>query len=40
MNILIREFFTGLLWATIVLFVIFIHYTVCIDVPEFRYIGF
>lgn len=30
----------GLFWALLVLFTLFVHYTMCIDVPEFRYVGF
>ncbi|MBN2225332.1 MAG: hypothetical protein JW765_11685 [Deltaproteobacteria bacterium] len=30
----------GLFWALVVLLTLFVHYTMCIDVPEFRYIGF
>ena len=36
----LKECLLGLLWATIVLVIIFVHYTMCIDVPDFRYVGY
>lgn len=37
---IIREVFWGLIWAIIILLTLWVHYTMCNDVPEFRYLGF
>lgn len=34
------ESLQGLFWAVLVILTIFVHYTMCVDVPEFRYVGF
>jgi hypothetical protein len=34
------ECLSGLFWALLVLLTLYVHYILCIDVPEFRYVGF
>jgi len=35
-----KECVTGLFWALVVFTTLFVHYTMCMDIPEFRYVGF
>ena len=37
---ILKECLIGLFWALVVLFTLFVHYTMCIDVPAFRYLGY
>jgi len=37
---MLKECAIGFVWAVFVLSVVFVHYSMCIDVPEFRYLGF
>lgn len=30
----------GLFWASLVFVTLFVHYAMCVDVPEFRYMAF
>lgn len=34
------ESLQGLFWAVLVILTIFVHYTMCVDISEFRYVGF
>jgi len=34
------EAMEGLFWALLVLLTLFVHYTMCVNIPEFRYVGF
>jgi len=34
------ESIIGLFWALLILIVLFAHYTMCVDIPTFRYIDF
>jgi hypothetical protein len=34
------ECLSGLFWALLVLLTLYVHYILCVDVPEFRYVGF
>jgi len=36
----LRECFSGLFWAVVVLLTLLVHYTMCVDIPEFRYVEF
>lgn len=36
----LKDMLTGLLWAVLILATVFTYYTLCVDVPEFRYVGF
>lgn len=36
----LKECGVGLFWSVVILATVFVHYAVCVDVPEFRYIGF
>lgn len=37
---LLSECGTGFLWAVFILAIVFVHYTMCVDIPEFRYVDF
>ena len=34
------ECLSGLFWAFLVLVTLFVHYTMCVDIPAFRYVEF
>lgn len=36
----VKESWVGLLWAILFLSIVFCHYTMCVDIPEFRYLGY
>ena len=37
---LLKEFVLGFLWAALFLITVFCHYTMCVDIPAFRYLGY
>ena len=36
----LNECLWGLFWALLVVLILFVHYTMTVDVPEFRYVEF
>ena len=36
----LKECLWGLFWALVALTTLYVHYTLCVDVPEFRYLGY
>ena len=40
MRAILKECVIGFMWAACLIIILFVHYAMCIDIPEFRYIGF